>query len=154
MKSDWLESRNLSEWKVEELNKTYKTLHKIRNIFYFLWFALLILELGNKLPGTGYSLTMFAFKTLFELHRDEYNEFMTEEVKDVNRKILTGIIVFILIILICNIVISQTLTKIWEHVLISSIISVVISLILQKRNSSSASWRCFSIYLFIKSYKI
>ena len=97
------------------------------------------MELGNKLPGTGYSLTMFAFKTLFELHRDEHNEFMPEEVKSVNRKILTGIIVFILIILICNIVISQTLTKIWEHVIISSIISVVISLILQKRNSSSAS---------------
>lgn len=104
----------------------YKILHNLKNLFFFLWFVFLMLELTQKIPGTGYSLSMFALKLIFEIHRDELDELIPEETKELNKKVYKIIICIILSILISTMFMRQQLTNTWLYASISAGIALIV----------------------------
>ena len=74
---------------------------------------------------------MFALKLIFEIHRDELDELIPEEVKNLNKKISKIIIAIILSILLSTMILTQQLTNTWLYVSVSAGIALLVMALLK-----------------------
>ena len=108
----------------------YETLKKICTTLYIAWFILLILELTNTIYGTGYSLTTFAIKLMFDIFKDMANPIMPEDIKARSIGQTKAFLIFILVILIgLTLMMTTYIYELLLYFILSAITSGIICFI-------------------------